>query len=51
MITKKGKAFKTTKYAVIWSENFHCHNFTGNSNQKTSLTKVVKEYALILEMS
>ena len=28
-----------------------CHNSTGNSNQKTSLTKVVKEYVLIQEMS
>ena len=27
-----------------------CHNFTGASNQKTSLTKVVKEYALMMEM-
>ena len=27
------------------------HNITGASNQKTVLTKVVKEYALIQEMS
>ena len=27
------------------------HNFTGASNQKTSLTKVVQKYALIKEMS
>ena len=26
------------------------HNFTGASYQKTSLTKVVKEYALLIEM-
>ena len=28
-----------------------CHNFTGATNKKTYLTKVVKEYALIKEMS
>ena len=28
-----------------------CHNFTGASNQKTFLTKVVKEYTLIKVMS
>ena len=27
------------------------HNFTGTSNQKTYLTKVVKEYTLIKQMS
>ena len=27
------------------------HNFTGASNQKTSLTKVVKEYVLMQKMS
>ena len=30
---------------------FFRHNFTGASNKKKSLTKVVKEYALIKEMS
>ena len=27
-----------------------CHNLTGASKQKTYLTKVVKEYALMMEM-
>ena len=31
-------------------QSFH-HNFTGPCNRKTSLTKVVKEYALMKEMS
>ena len=35
-----------TKYTVILSQNV-----TGVSNQKTFLTKVVKEYALKNEMS
>ena len=41
---------KTTKYGIIWSQNAH-FVITGASNQKTSLTKVVKEYVLIHEMS
>ena len=45
---KRRKPIKRTKYAVISSQNVR-HKFTGTSNQKTTLTKVVKEYALINE--
>ena len=40
---------ETTKYGVIWSQNVHF--VICASNKKTSLTKVVKEYALINKMS
>ena len=41
-----------TKYAVISSQNFHfVITLQVTSDQKTSLMKVVKEYALIKEMS
>ena len=45
---KLGWVVTMTIYAVILSQNVH---FTGASIKKNSLTKVVKEYALIQEMS
>ena len=40
---------ETTKYGIISSQNVHFIT-TLNSKQKTYLTKVVKAYAIIMEM-
>ena len=43
---------ETTKYRIIWSQNVHfVTTLLLPLNKKTYLTKVVKEYALMKEMS
>ena len=42
---------ETKKYGFIWSQTVHFVTTLLKPQTKTSLTKVVKEYALIQEMS
>ena len=48
MCTYDGNAMQTIKYGIIWSQKVE--NLTSGTKQKTYLTKVVKEYALMMEM-
>ena len=49
-LLRKWKLSRRLNIQLFGHKMFIFHNFTSASNQKTSLTNVVKEYALMLIM-